>query len=264
MQWENFIYRSPLSLQITLRLILCSSMFGFAMPAIATSKSSDIETNRPSFTFSSIVVPKGSLQFENGVLYSWFRENEQQLSIPETQVRLGLLKNTEFQMFVPNILVLRTPDDTNSGAIHLGEVGFKQQLPNIKGLQSAVTASMNIPTGRNYFSGPGVQPVFRMPISMPIGKRYQICAMPSFLLLNAGRTSSYQQTVMLSRSIGSRASIFAEYGGFFYYGLPPLNIAHFGGTYKFTRRNQLDLECGFGLNRNAPTAFVGGGYSFRF
>ena len=78
--------------------------FMFCAPAFATDKDSDIETNRPSFTFSSIVVPKGSLQVESGAQYAWANRGQDIFDIPETQVRLGLLEKTEFQMFVPCLL----------------------------------------------------------------------------------------------------------------------------------------------------------------
>jgi hypothetical protein len=248
-------------MRITFYLLIYA--FIFCSPAFATDKDSDIETNRPSFTFSSIVIPKGSLQVESGVQNAWVNGGQDILDIPETQVRLGLLEKTEFQMFVPNYLLFYSRDQTNGGATHLGEVGFKQQLPRIKSIQSSLTASMNIPTGRNYFSGTGVQPVFRLPASVQIGKHYQLCAMPSFLLFDAGRIPSYQQTAMLCRSIGRKTVVFAEYAGFFTRDLPPINFAHFGAEYKITPRNQLDLHFGFGLNKDAPTAFLGGGYSFR-
>ncbi|MBA3994886.1 MAG: hypothetical protein C0469_15305 [Cyanobacteria bacterium DS2.3.42] len=239
--------------------------FIFCSPAFATDKDSDIDTNRPSFTFSPIVVPKGSLQVENGTLYQWIDRGQGRFDIPETQLRLGLLEKTEFQISAPNFILNRSEGQTSSGVTDLGEVGIKQQLPRFRILQASVVASMNLPTGggRRFLSGPGVQPVFRLPMSIPLGKHYQFCAMPSFLLLDSGRAPSYQQTAMLCRSIGRKTNVFVEYGGFFTRELPPINFAHFGAEYKITPRNQVDLHFGFGLNRDAPTAFLGGGYSFR-
>ncbi len=234
-------------------------------PAFATDKDSDIDTNRPSFTFSPIVVPKGSLQVENGTLYQWIDRAQGRFDIPETQFRLGMLEKTEFQIFAPNFILDHAEDQTRSGVTDLGEVGIKHQLPRFKSLQASVIASMNLPTGgsRKFLDGPGVQPVFRLPMSIPLGKHYQLCAMPSFLLLDSGRAPSYQQTAMLCRTIGRRMTVFVEYAGFFTRELPPINFAHFGAEYRITPRNQVDLHVGFGLNRDAPTAFLGGGYSFR-
>lgn len=234
-----------------------------ATTAIATSNKSYIDTNRPSFTFSPIVIPKGSVQQESGTQYQWYRDAQNRFSIPETQIRVGLFNRTEFQLNVPNYILLHSSEDTNAGATHLGEVGIKQQFGPLKGVDASLVCSANIPTGRNYFLGSGVQPVFRLPVALPLGNKYQICAMPSFILYDAGRQTSYEQTAMLTRSFGRKNAVFAEYAGFFTQNLPPINVIHFGGIHKFNRNNQVDFRFGFGLNRDAPTAFIGGGYSCR-
>ena len=72
------------------------------------------------------------------------------------------------------------------------------------------------------------------------------------------------QVPVLNRSIGTRSSVFAEYAGFYTHHLAPLNIAHFGAVRKLNKNNQIDIQFGFGMNKAAPAAFVGAGYSFRF
>ncbi len=243
--------------------MLIAACFFFCLPAHATDKDSDIETNRPSFTFSSIVVPKGSIQVEAGTQYVALDPKKGIFDAPEAQIRVGLLKRTEFQMFVPNYLLFHRPGQTNDGVTDLQEVGIKQQLPCIKKLQSSFIGSLNLPTGRRFISGPGVQPVFRLPMSVPIGKTNQLCAMPTFALFDSGAAPAYQQTVMYNHSFGKKAIVFIEYAGFFKSGLPAINFAHIGGEYKITPRNQIDVHMGVGLNRDAPNIFVGAGYSFR-
>src|SRR5580704_16045805 len=62
---------------------------------------SPIATDRPQITSSSIVVPCGSLQFENG-----FQETgnggQQTFDFPETAVRLGIASKTELRFGVPD------------------------------------------------------------------------------------------------------------------------------------------------------------------
>jgi hypothetical protein len=41
-------------------------------------------------------------------------------------------------------------------------------------------------------------------------------------------------------------------------------LYHSGKVRKINRNNQGDLQYGFGLDRSAPVAFIGAGYSFRF
>lgn len=244
-------------------LFILISAFFICLPAHATDKDSDIETNRPSFTFSSIVVPKGSIQVENGAQYLYIEPGKGRLDLPETQLRLGLSERTEFQMFTPNYFYFHQPGQTNDGVSDLQEVGLKHQLPCFKRLQTSIIGSLNLPTGRRLISGPGVQPVFRLPASIPIGKTNQLCAMPTFALFDSAVAPAYFQTLMYNHSFGRKAIVFIEYAGFFKRGSPAINLAHFGGEYRITPRNQIDLHFGVGLNRDAPDLFVGVGYSFR-
>lgn len=232
----------------------------------AMDKSEDIDTNRPSFMFSPLVVPKGSLQLESGGLYQHFQNGINYFDASETQVRLGITKRAELQMFVPNYVGTHQShtDNTVSGVSNLEEVGIKYQVGPIKKVQLSVIPSVNIPTGSQAISGRGVQGVLRAPWAYPLSSKWSIMGMQSILLLNAGRTVQYQPDFMLNRSMGTKASMFAEYVGFFTQQAPSAQIAHFGGVYKLKPHHQIDMHFGFGLDRIAPAAFIGSGYSYRF
>jgi hypothetical protein len=241
--------------------------------AQALEKTDDIDTNRPSFMDSPLVVPKGSLQLENGTLFQHFQHGLNYYDIPETEVRMGITKATEFQMFVPDYVVFHqqsSPLDPGSSSNRAGvsdiqEAGIKHQFPLIfKDLQLTFIGGVTVPTGRRLISTGGVQPVFRMPWGKPLNKKWSIMGMQSVLVLDSGRDVQYQNFCMLNRSIGARTSIFGEYGGFYTQGSAPLNIAHFGAVRKLNKNTQIDMQFGFGMNKAAPAAFVGAGYSFRF
>ncbi len=170
-------------------------------------KTEDIDTNRPSFMFSPLVVPKGSVQLENGGLYQHLQNGINYFDASETQVRLGLTKRAELQMFVPNYVHIHQShtDDTVSGVSDLSEVGIKYQLGPIKKVQLSVIPSVNIPTGSRDVSGRGVQGVLRAPWSYPLNSKWSIMGMQSILLLNAGRSVQYQPDLMLNRSIGNES-----------------------------------------------------------
>jgi hypothetical protein len=268
-----------------------------ARPAYGLGKDEDIDTNRPSFMDSPLVVPKGSLQFENGTLYQHFQHGTTSYDIPETEVRLGLLKHTEFQMFVPNWFLLHTTGSstvalsgepsvpvlehisgsTANGVSDLGEAGVKQEIQvPIKGLNLAVIGGVNIPTGRPLVSTRGPGPVIRAPWTKSLTKNWSAGGMQSIVLLDNGRDVQWQNFWLLCRAFGARTSAFIEYGGFYtrnssYAVAPggfrrfvlPSNIMHFGVVRKLNKNNQVDLQFGFGLDQTAPAAFVGVGYSFR-
>jgi len=82
--------------------------------ALAMEKTDDIDTNRPSFMDSPLVLPRASVQLENGTLFQGFHKGQWQYDIPETEVRIGLTKNTEFQGFTPNYNLLRSRVASNS------------------------------------------------------------------------------------------------------------------------------------------------------
>jgi hypothetical protein len=243
--------------------------------ADAMEKTDDIDTNRPSFMDSPLVLPRASIQAENGTLFQWFHGGQRQFDIPETEVRIGLSKRTEIQMFTPNYNLLRTNGETNSYVSDLTEVGIKEQLgpilPDAKNVPGflrnynlAMIVAATPPTGSSVISGTGTAGTLRFPWSKSIGKNYCIAGMQSLLLINSGRTLQYQPDVLFGRNMGSRGFIFAEYGGFLTEGQGIVNIAHFGGIRKLTRHQQIDMQFGFGMNHTSPIAFVGVGYSFRF
>jgi hypothetical protein len=233
-------------------------------PGYSLSKDDDIDTNRPSFMDSPLVVPKGSLQFENGSLYSRFQHNTHSYDAPETEVRLGLLKHTEFQMFTPNWVLSQGKGALRGGVADLGEAGIKQEIPNpIKGLNLAFIGGVNIPTGRSSISTSGPGMVLRAPWTKALTKNWSAGGMQSILLLNNGRNLQWQNFNLLCRSFGPRTSAFVEYAGFYTQDNFPTNLIHFGVVRKLNKNTQADIHFGFGLNKAAPAAFVGGGFSFR-
>ncbi len=277
------------ALSVEILIVVSALLFTFTSPcacptALGMSKDDDIDTNRPSFMASPLVVPKGSVQLENGILHQHFQHGVNYFDISETEVRVGLTPKTEFQMFVPNFVLLRkagtsmttlstngavnvdsTPSTTQTGVSDLQDIGLKRQFgPYFKDLNVAVIGAVTVPTGDRFVTGPGTQPVLRVPFTKGLTKNWSFCGMQSILLLNSGSDVQYQNFVMLNRAFGARTSAFIEYGGFYTHHQGPLNIFHSGAVRKLNKNNQIDIQFGFGMNRAAPAAFVGAGYSCRF
>ena len=228
-------------------------------------KSEFIDTNRPSFCQSAIVVPKGSIQLENGTLYQYFPHGVNYFDIPETQIRLGLLKHTELQVFTPNYTLINDPHQkVINGVTDLDELGIKQELLNTKRFQLALIAAVNVPTGNKYFQGSGTQPVIRLPYAIPLGRGFWFYGMESIGLINNGHDLLFQPFAMLQKNFGLKYSVFAEYGGFYAHKQHSQQIAHFGAEYRPTRNHQIDLHLGTGMNRSSPKILIGAGYSYRF
>jgi len=94
--------------------------------------SQDIVTDRPDITESSIVVPPGTLQGENGV--TWTGDHGRRtLDLSESLLRLGVWSRTEFRIELPNLLGRFWA----AAAIHPGltdlSVGAKYQIGPLPG-----------------------------------------------------------------------------------------------------------------------------------
>ncbi len=82
--------------------------------------------DRPDVTESGIVVPKGSLQFENGM--TWTGDHGiHTLDVSETLIRFGVSARTEIRFVAPNYLggVSGTNSASGFGDIALG---IKQRI----------------------------------------------------------------------------------------------------------------------------------------
>ena len=103
-----------------------------------------IVTDWPSVTDSSIVVPAGSIQAENGFLDS-NTQALRTLDFPETLIRFGLLSKTELRFYVPDYYYNENtgPNTDVAPASGFGDlaIGVKQQLgPTRHGFGVSVVA----------------------------------------------------------------------------------------------------------------------------
>jgi hypothetical protein len=169
----------------TLALFLCVIAGALARQTKAqtcgANTQSPISTDRPQITSSSIVVPCGSLQFENG-----FQETgtggQRTFDLPETSIRFGIANKTELRLGVPDYFF---NDNTPSGfATGFGDLslGFKQQLgPTRGGFNLSLIPSVSLPTGANAISSHGYDPTIQLPWSHSLSKNWTIAGMFSLM-----------------------------------------------------------------------------------
>ena len=222
-----------------------------------------IVTDRPDVTESSIVVPKGSLQLENGVTWTTDQGN-QSVDYSETLVRFGVSTRTELRLVIPNYL----KDVTGSNASGFDDiaVGVKQQLGPLWGhFDLAVIAALSLPTGADRISSHGFDPFIKLPWSMDFAKGWSVGGMQSFFWnTNAGRRNLvWEPTLMVEKEISDPWSVFVEYVGDFALKGSSKQIAHFGTTYRITPKQQVDFHFGFGVAHAPPDHFLAVGYSIR-
>jgi hypothetical protein len=122
-----------------------------------------IATDRPDVTNSSVVVPAGSLQIENGINFS-ARDSDRFLDGTNTRLRTGIANCLEFLVDVPTYFAnIRGPG--NSG---LSDVtpALKWQISPVPGkVDLSAVFGVALPTGSVRIAGPGAQPYLQFPWS---------------------------------------------------------------------------------------------------
>jgi len=231
-----------------------------ARTALASDNPADspIVTDRPAVTNSSIVVPQGSVQFENGLTET----TEQTFDGPQTLVRFGVASRTELRLVAPDYF-----GQTNSGA-NFGDLvaGIKQQLGPKLGFDVSLILMLSFPAGSREFSSHGYDPFVELPWSRSLSPNWTAAGMLSVYFPTQGnrRNATGETTFLLDRQLAKPWDAFIEYAGDFPELGGPRHLLHVGTAYKIRPRQQLDLHVGVGLSRATVDHFAGVGYSFRF
>lgn len=229
-----------------------------------SSPTPTIATDRPSVTDSSVVVPRWSLQAENGFAET-LSEGQQTLDGPETLLRFGVLSKTELRLTVPDYFGrLGTSSNASSGFGDL-LIGVKQQLGPTPGkFDVSLVLSLSLPTGAAGISSHGYDPSAQLPWSRALSANWTAAGMLSVYFLTKGtrRNITGETTFLIDRTLTKHWDAFVEYAGDFPQSSGPRNLAHVGSSYRLTPRQQVDLHFGVDLSAAAPSHFVGIGYSF--
>ncbi|MGD1090906.1 MAG: transporter [Bryobacteraceae bacterium] len=221
---------------------------------------SSIATDRPSVTDSSVVVPSGALQAENGVEETMIQPHRA-WDFPETVLRYGVASTTELRLTVPDYFT----EGISSGFGDLA-VGMKQQLgPTRGGFDVSLVLTLSLPTGAKEISSHGYDPSVQLPWSHALSANWTAEGMLSVYwpTQTGKRNVTGESTFVLDRTLTKRWDAFVEYAGDFAERGGPRHLLHFGTSYRPSPQHQLDLHVGVGLSA-ATNNFIGAGYSFRF
>jgi len=222
--------------------------------------SEPISTDRPAVTESSVVVPKGSFQAENGFLVT-SDQGQRTVDGSETWMRFGVAGTTELRF--------SAPDYYHDGVSGFGDIsiGIKQQLgPTPGGFDVSVIAFLSIPTGADTVSSHGYDPGLQLPWSRKLSANWTAAGQFAVYWPTQvdGRNVTGESTFLLDRQLTKPMDAFVEYAGDFPERGGPRHLLHFGAAYKLTPQNQIDIHYGIGLSSAAIDHFIGVGYSFRF
>jgi hypothetical protein len=243
--------------------LLCSAILiapsGRAQDCPTTSD--PIATDRPDITNSSLVVPWGSLQVENGLDWN-AQHGSNAFDVTNTRVRLGIYHCTEFVLDVPSYV--EAFDGSRPSGFTNVVVSFKRQLPAPFGFDLSATGGLGFPSGQPKVVGHGYQPYIQFPWSHPITGDWQVSGMFSVTWFpsDTPRNPTFEPTFVLAREFGTVGDLFAEYVGDYDHRRPS-QLLDGGGAWRVTRTQQLDFHAGFGLNSRTVDHYFGIGYSFR-
>jgi hypothetical protein len=228
------------------------------------SPQSEIVTDRPDVTNSSLVVPDGSIQSENGVNTS--RQSAGKgFDGSNSRIRFGVAPCLEVLVDVPSYVGRLT------GA---GDTGFTNVTPGVKwqisGLPEPANLSIvfgvGLPTGTTAITGNGLQPYLQFPWSYELGGGWGISGMFTSFFRPSDLTNhqTSEATFVIERKVTERLALFAEYVGEYPSRGTSTALLNVGGGYLLNRTEQLDFHMAFGLNRNSPDYIIGVGYSYRW
>src|ERR1700716_1262241 len=173
----------------------------------------EIATDRPDVTNSSLVVPVGSLQSENGVNVS-ARDGGRTIDGTNTRWRLGVAPCLELLLDLPTYFAnIRGP----------GSSGFSDVAPAIKWQVSAIPGKVDLsvvvgvalPTGAVDIAGRGAQPYLQLPWSWELNEGWGVSGMLTEFFRPADLTTKRitEATFVIETKATEQASLSLKYVG---------------------------------------------------
>lgn len=225
---------------------------------------SEITTDRPDVTNSSLVVPTGSFQQENGVNISG-RNGGQVFDGTNTRLRFGIAHCLEFLVDVPTYFDALS-GDANSGFTNVTPA-VKWQISPVPGkIDLSAVVGVGVPTGTRAIVGQGAQPYVQFPWSYELAGGWGLSGMFTsfFSPSNPDTKIATETTFVIEREFGKKTFAFVEYVGDYREHGGPSYMINSGAGYRITNTQQIDFHVAVGLNDIAPSYIFGIGYSFRF
>jgi hypothetical protein len=224
---------------------------------------SPIETDRPDVTNSSLVLPQGSFQIENGINLTQ-RDGVRTFDGTDSRLRWGIAPCFEILVDLPTYFAA-TRGSLNSGFTDVTPAIKWQISPSPGKLDLSATLGAGLPTGTKAIAGRGVQPYVQFPWSWQLGSGWSVTGMLTNFMTPADPTHklSTETTLVLEREFAERAFLFIEYVGDYHLHGGPSYLFNSGGGYRITPAQQIDFHVGIGLNDKAPAYIFGIGYSLR-
>lgn len=222
-----------------------------------------IETDRPDFVESSVVVPRHFWQVENGMLYAQSGARSL-LSGFETLIRVGITDRLEWRLGLPNVEWERGPGAQGAGH---GDAytGIKWQVGPVNDWELAVIPGISMPVGTSGRTSGAWDPELKLAFSRDLPADFDLAGMLTGALPTegAGRTSTLQLALTAGRELAPGLRLFVEWVGAYQRDHESGHLAHTGVAWRATDHLQLDVHAGRRVAGDFPDLFVAFGLSFR-
>ncbi len=242
-----------------LTLIACGVIAFVAALGCEAASAQVIDANRPGFSFTTGVVPRGQWQLETGIAYARPGSDSRSTSLPLAEVRYGVADDME--VFASSINWSRSEfANSDSSGLTDANIGIKVAAGSGDRLRSAVLFQLSVPIGDSDFSSddwdPSVAYVWAYESRIPLAGTVMVSKYGDRYQLDNG--------LQLPFSINDRQSAFVEWEMNLPEGGRDAHWLNGGLLWLLDDRRQIDFEAGAGLNDAAGDYRLSAGFSILF
>lgn len=246
-----------------------------------------IATDRPGFSDTAALVPRGRFQIESGYTYTYDREHDKRVidhQFPEVALRTGLTDWLEFRAKWNGYSLTETLDriktlagrrvgheDHEDGGTDTN-FGFKLPITRQKGGSwvptISVIPSLYVPTGKDSKSANNVVPELKFPWNYSVTDHFTVYGSILGRVPDGSSGQFYQTAATLAGAyqVHECVKLYVEYFGV-YPSLRDQDSSHLlsgGPVFKISDTISVDTRVAVGLNEQAPDFQASIGFGIRF
>jgi hypothetical protein len=169
--------------------------------------------NRPSASDTACVVPNKEVLVEGGLQIQSLIGSGYQQNLPEAQIRLGLPKNNEFNVTLPNFVHQSSPSQFGYNA---SIVGFKHEFPFSAKWVTAIETLVTIASGSDNFGSKGYGAAINGLFSYNINEKFNLSGLIGINTQSdprsegGGRFNSFNPDIVFTWSPSETVNFFIE------------------------------------------------------
>ena len=255
-------------MRVTSLLLLSLSLVAYSQETPASPKIGELVTDRPDFTESAEVVPKGWLQWESGFQFDRAGDSRG-YTFGAPLLRFGITKKFELRLATDGVVGQRDAVDPIHRGMADSSIGFKYKFKDeSKWLPSfSVIPAVSLPTGHSAFTSskadPGVK--FALGKDVPFGFSVSSNINYNSLTDGIGRYNQSAVTLSVGHGFGER---FAGYWELYSFNCDErssgrMTVFQTGVTTAVGQNTQLDVSVGRRLTSVGPDWLVSFGWATR-